>query len=319
MFLAGLETDAEQLKKNWKPSLAVAVLGIILPFASAFGVGKIFDFSTAESLFFGVLFSATSVSITVQVLKEMDVMTTRESTTILGAAVVDDILVVTLLAFIMSFLGNDTSSVSVPMLLLKKAIFFVVAIILGIYVVPFFLKLFSKFNVTVPTTAGALIIAFGFAYFGEKLGMAGIIGTFLAGLFISTTEFQHEVEHSVEPIANGFFVPFFYISVGLSVSFDGVLSQLWFLVICTVVAVLSKLFGGYLGAKATGFDNNQSFAIGSGMVSRGEVALIIAATGLSSQLLSEEYYTTVIISVILTTLIAPPMLKYFFTKVKNNA
>lgn len=319
MFLAGLETDAEQLKKNWKPSLAVAVLGIILPFASAFGVGKIFDFSTAESLFFGVLFSATSVSITVQVLKEMDVMTTRESTTILGAAVVDDILVVTLLAFIMSFLGNDTSSVSVPMLLLKKAIFFVVAIILGIYVVPFFLKLFSKFNVTVPTTAGALIIAFGFAYFGEKLGMAGIIGTFLAGLFISTTEFQHEVEHSVEPIANGFFVPFFYISVGLSVSFDGVLSQLWFLVICTVVAVLSKLFGGYLGAKATGFDNNQSFAIGSGMISRGEVALIIAATGLSSQLLSEEYYTTVIISVILTTLIAPPMLKYFFTKVKNNA
>ena len=86
-----------------------------------------------------------------------------------------------------------------------------------------------------------------------------------------------------------------------------------------MIAVLSKLFGGYLGAKATGFDNNQSFAIGSGMVSRGEVALIIAATGLSSQLLSEEYYTTVIISVILTTLIAPPMLKYFFTKVKYNA
>ena len=318
MFLAGLETDADQLKANWKPSVAVAVLGIIVPFASAYALGTAFGFPSHHSIFLGVLFSATSVSITVQVLKEMDVMQTRESTTILGAAVVDDILVVTLLAFVMSFMGEGSSDVSVPVLLLKKVIFFVGAFVVGIYVVPFFLKLFSKFKVTAPVTAGALIVCFGFAYFGEMLGMAGIIGTFLAGLFISQTDFKEEIEHSVDPIANALFVPFFYVSVGLSITFDGVLDQIGFLIICTVVAVFSKLIGGYAGARVTGFNQLSSLSIGSGMVSRGEVALILGTTGLSSGLLSEDYYTSVIISVILTTLIAPPMLKHFFTKIKNK-
>lgn len=319
MFLAGLETDAEQLKKNWKPSVAVAVLGIIVPFISAFGLGEVFGFSFYESIFLGVLFSATSVSITVQVLKELNVLQTTESTTILGAAVVDDILVVTLLALVMSFAGGDgAQSTSVSLLILKKIIFFIVAFVVGIYIVPKFLKLFSKFKVTSPVTAAALIIAFGFAYFGEMLGMAGIIGTFLAGLFISTTDYQHEVEDTVAPIANALFVPFFYVSVGISISFVGVFSQLWFLLACTVVAILSKLLGGYLGGRITGFNTESSLAIGSGMVSRGEVALIIGTTGLSAGLLSQEYYTTVIISVILTTLIAPLMLKYFFNRMKQQ-
>lgn len=318
MFLAGLETDADQLKANWKPSVAVAVLGVIIPFASAFALGGVFGFSLAEGIFLGVLFSATSVSITVQVLKELNVLQTRESTTILGAAVVDDILVVTLLAFVMSFMGNEGPTESIPVLLLKKVIFFVLAFVVGVYVVPKFLKFFSKFNVTVPVTSAALIVAFSYAYVGEWLGMEGIIGTFLAGLFISQTDFQHEVEETVEPIANGLFVPFFYVSVGISISFVGVMGQIWFLIACTLVGVLSKLFGGYFGARATGFDKLSALAVGSGMVSRGEVALIIATTGLASGLLSQEYYTSVIISVILTTLIAPPMLKYFFTKDLNR-
>lgn len=315
MFLAGLETDAEQLKANWKPSVAVAVMGIIVPFASAFGVGHLFGFDLHHSVFLGVLFSATSVSITVQVLKEMKVMKTQESTTILGAAVVDDILVVTLLAFVMSFMGDNSGGTSIPLLLLKKAIFFIVAFVVGIYVVPLFLRLASKFTVTAPLVTGALIICFAFAYFGESLGMAGIIGTFLAGLFISQTEFKHEIEEGIDPIANSLFVPFFYVSVGLSISFTGVLSQIWFLVVVTVVAIFSKLFGGYLGAKMTGFNTESSLAIGSGMISRGEVALIIGTTGLSSGLLSQEYYTSVIISVILTTLIAPPILKKVFKNI----
>ncbi|MGX7013538.1 cation:proton antiporter [Vagococcus silagei] len=204
------------------------------------------------------------------------------------------------------------------MLLLKKAIFFIVAFVVGIYVVPLFLRLASKFTVTAPLVTGALIICFAFAYFGESLGMAGIIGTFLAGLFISQTEFKHEIEEGIDPIANSLFVPFFYVSVGLSISFTGVLSQIWFLVVVTVVAIFSKLFGGYLGAKMTGFNTESSLAIGSGMISRGEVALIIGTTGLSSGLLSQEYYTSVIISVILTTLIAPPILKKVFKNIHES-
>lgn len=319
MFLAGLETDTTQLKENLKPAVAVAVIGIIIPMGAAYGVGAAFGFDMAHSLFLGVLFAATSVSITVQVLKELSVMKTKEATTILGAAVVDDVLVVVLLAFVMSFLGGGGESVSIPMVIIKKVIFFAVIFLVGKFIIPRYLDMAAKFKVTAPVTTAALIMAFAIAYFGEMLGMAGIIGTFFAGLFMSDTKHKHAIEESVDPIANGLFVPFFYVSVGLSVAFDGVMSQLWFLVVCTVVAVFSKLVGGFIGARLTGFGRNSSWSIGSGMVSRGEVALILATTGLSSGLLTEEYYTTVIISVILTTLIAPPLLKHFFSKVKKES
>lgn len=318
MFLAGLETDTKQLKENFKPAVAVAVIGIIIPLFSAFLVGEAFGLDFEHSVFLGVLFSATSVSITVQVLKELSVMKTKEASTILGAAVVDDILVVILLAFAMSFLGGGDDAVSIPMILVKKVVFFISIYVFGKYILPVLLKTASKFKVTVPVTTMAVAICFAVAYFSEMLGMAGIIGTFFIGLFISDTEYKKEIEHSVDPIANAIFVPFFYVGVGLNVSFNGVIHQLPFLIICTVVAVLSKLVGGFIGAKATGFDKLSSLSIGAGMISRGEVALILATTGLTSGLLSEEYYTTVIISVILTTLIAPPLLKYYFGKLKIN-
>lgn len=314
MFLAGLETDIETLKENWKSSISVAVFGIIIPFLSAFVVGEIFRFTLIEAIFLGVLFSATSVSITVQVLKELNVLDTKESATILGAAVVDDILVVTLLALVLSFSGDSGQSESIFTLLMKKVLFFLIAFVIGKYILPKFLKLFSKLNVTVPLTAAGLIVAFAYAYISESLGMEGIIGTFLAGLFISNTQFHKEIEETIDPIANGLFVPFFYVSVGLNISFIGVSSQIGFILVSALVAILSKLFGSYFGSRILGGSKLSSLAIGSGMVSRGEVALIIATTGLISGVLPEDYYTSVVISIMITTLVAPLLLKYFFNK-----
>ncbi len=318
MFMAGIETDLDQLKENWKPAFAVAVGGIILPLIAGYGAGELFGLSTSHSLFLGVLLSATSVSITVQVLKEMNKLNTREATTILGAAVVDDVLVVILLAILTSFFGTGTvGDVSIGILLVKKVLFFVVVFFVGWIVVPRVLKWLSSLKVTESLISIALVFCFAFAYFGEKMGIAGIIGAFAAGLAISQTSYKHEIEKKVETISYSVFVPVFFVSIGLNVSFDGVGRQIGFLLVLTIVAVLTKLLGGAAGAKLTGFNARSSFAIGSGMISRGEVALIIAATGIQSGLLLPEYFTTFIITIILTTLIAPPLLKIVFSRTKD--
>lgn len=311
MFIAGLETDLDQLRKNWKSAFAVAVGGIILPFVGGLAIGEMFGFAYHSALFMGVILSATSVSISVQVLKDMNKLNSREGSTILGAAVVDDILVVILLAVLMSFFGTG-AEISLGLLIGKKVLFFVVAIGAGWFLVPWVMKWLAPLRVTEATITAALVICFAFAYFAELMGMAGIIGAFAAGIAISQTPFKHTVEEKLEPIAYSIFVPVFFVSIGLSVSFAGVGSQIGFVIALTFVAVVTKMLGGGLGARLTGFNNRSSAIIGSGMISRGEVALIIAATGLQSGLLLPEYFTSVIIVVIVTTLVTPPLLKYMF-------
>lgn len=311
MFIAGLETDLTQLRKNWKSAFAVAVGGIVLPFAGGLAVGEGFGMSTPNALFLGAVLSATSVSISVQVLKEMNKLNSPEGSTILGAAVVDDILVVILLAVLMSFFGTG-EEVSISLLIGKKVIFFAALLLASWLLVPRLMKWFAPLRVTEATVTAALVICFGYAYFAEMMGMAGIIGAFAAGIAIAQTSFKHVVEAKVEPIAYSLFVPVFFVSIGLSVTFAGAGSQIWFMLILAVVAAAAKLLGGGLGARLTGFGTRSAVVIGAGMISRGEVALIIAATGLESGLLLPEYFTAVIIVIIITTLITPPLLKSVF-------
>lgn len=313
MFIAGLETDLEQLRKNWKPACAVAVGGVILPFFGGYGAALSFGMENHHSLFFGLLFCATSVSISVQTLKEMNKLSSKEGTTILGAAVVDDILVVVLLAVMMSVLGASEESVNIGSLIGKKVLFFAVIVAASIWVVPMLMKWFAKLKATETVISGGIIIALAFSYFAEWMGIAGIIGAFAAGIAISQTPYKHTVESKLEPIAYSLFVPVFFVSIGLNVDFEGVGSQIWFIIVISVVAILTKLLGGALGARLTGFNRHSSYSIGTGMISRGEVALIIAGTGLGAGLLDPAYYTSVIIMVIVTTLVTPPLLKIMFS------
>ncbi|SME29019.1 High-affinity Na(+)/H(+) antiporter NhaS3 [Bacillus mobilis] len=310
MFMAGLETDLEELNANRNSSLAVALGGILLPFIGGYVSGLVMGMEQGNAVFLGLLLCATSVSISVQTLRDLGKMKTRESTTMLGAAVFDDILVVILLAFAMSFLGTD--DVNLTMIILKKVVFFASIILIGWKGVPAIMRWLSPLRVSESIVSAALIICFSFAYFGELLGIAGIIGAFAAGIAISQTNYKHEVEKKVEPIAYAMFVPVFFVSIGMNITFDGIGNQIWFILALTVIAVLTKLIGCGLGARMTGFDAKSSAIIGSGMVSRGEVALIIAGTGLSSGLLAQDYFTAIVIVVILTTMITPPMLKYTF-------
>jgi len=305
MFLAGLEADLKELNNNMKAAVLVAVGGVVFPILMTYGLAQFFDFTTAEAIFLGLLLAATSVSISVQTLRELGWLNTKEGAALLGAAVLDDILVVILIAVTSGFFGVSSShgggDTSIGWVLGKMAIFFVVLFIVAKWVVPHFIKLFAKFRVTQVVLSAGLIIAFACAYFAESLGVAGIIGTFFAGVAIGQTKFKDEIEHKVDPIANG-----------LAVTFDGLGSQIWFIVLFSVIAILSKLIGSGLGAKLAGFNMRSSVGIGSGMISRGEVALILAAMGLQDGLLHPEYYTSTIIVVILTTVVTPPLLKLVF-------
>ncbi|WP_019124011.1 cation:proton antiporter, partial [Brevibacillus massiliensis] len=310
MFLAGLETDLHELNRNRNASMAVAVGGVILPFLGGYAMGLMWGMEQTHAVFVGLLLCATSVSISVQTLRDLGRLSSREGTTILGAAVVDDVLVVILLAFVMSMLGAQ--DVSLWLVIGKKVIFFVSIFLIGWKLVPLVMRWLAPLKVTEAVISAALILCFSFAFYSETMGIAGIIGAFAAGVAIAQTNYKEEVIHKLEPIAYGVFVPVFFVSIGLSVTFSGIADQFWFIVILSLIAIVTKLVGCGLGAKLTGFSTHSALGIGAGMISRGEVALIIAAIGLESQLLKPEYFTSTIIVVIVTTLVTPPLLKVLF-------
>lgn len=312
MFIAGLETDLKELNRNKHSALAVAVGGVILPLIGGYFSGIAIGMDQSHAIFLGLLLCATSVSISVQTFKELGQLQSREGTTVLGAAIADDIIVVVALAFMMSFLvGSDVSIVSV---IGGKILFFIIIALLAWKGVPFMMNKLGRIKITQPAMSIALALCFLFAYIAEYFGIAGIIGAFAAGIAISQTEFKEEVEKKVEPIAYTLFVPIFFVSIGLTVTFDGFMDNILMIILISIIAILTKLIGAGIGARLTGFNTRSSITIGAGMISRGEVALILAALGLSEHLLAPEYFTTIIIVVIITTIVTPPLLKYFIKK-----
>lgn len=312
MFFAGLETDIKDLNRNRNSSIAVAMGGIIVPLVAGYASGIMMGMENSHALFLGLLISATSVSISVQTFKELGRLGSKESTTILGAALVDDILVVIALAIMMGFM--TTSDVSLGWVIGKKIIFFFVIGIVGWRVVPILLRKLAPLKITESIISVGIVICLLFAYLAEYFGVSGIIGAFGAGLAISRTEFKGEVQHKLEPIAYAIFVPVFFVSIGLSVTFEGISEQVLIIVLLSIVAVLTKLFGSGLGAKLTGFNVSSSLIIGAGMISRGEVSLILSTIGLNAGLLAPKYFTSIIIVVIISTVVTPPLLKILFKR-----
>ncbi|MBO9129010.1 cation:proton antiporter [Bacillus sp. 165] len=315
MFIAGLETDLDEFKRTGKASGIVGASGVIIPLSLGYGAGIVMGMSMLESVFLGLLLSATSVSISVQALKEMGKLKSKEGATILGAAVIDDILVIVALAFVMSMAGGD---VNLGMVLLKKIVFFAVIIVLTWKLVPWVLKKFAPFKVSESIISAALIICFFFAYFAEMAGVAAIIGAYIAGIGVSVTKYKHEVFEKVETISYSIFVPVFFTSIGVTAQFSGIGDHIGMIVLLSVLAIVTKLFGCAIGAKAAGFAWRNSMGIGAAMVSRGEVALIIAAIGLEAGLLAQDMFAVIVAVVLVTTIVTPPMMKLFFKEVKEN-
>lgn len=314
MFMAGLESDLQLLKKYWKPSLLVAVLGVILPVAVIDWCSQLFHLSNVESLFLGVTFAATSVSISVAVLKELNALDGKEGTTILGAAVVDDVLAVLILSLMVSLFGSQVGtssaqSTNLGLTLAIQAVFFVSLFVVVKWLVPRLMKIGDALLVPTSVTLMSLVICFGLAYLADFIGLSAVIGAFFAGIAVGQTDYHEVIDRHIQPIGNAVFIPVFFVSIGLNMSFKGFLNDFWFIVVITVAAILTKLLGAGIGAKIAGFSWTSGYEIGAGMVSRGEMALIIAQIGYQGKLLSADRYSAVITAIILTTLIAPLLLR----------
>ena len=315
MFMAGLESDLDLLKKYLKPATSVALFGVIAPIILVYLLGRIYNFTNEEAIFLGVTFAATSVSISVEVLKELKKLDTKEGTTILGAAVIDDILAVLILSVLVSIFsdvaqaegGHTQSNLGVGILI--QVIYFIGIYLVFRWIAPLLMKISEKLPISSSEILMSLVICLGMAFFADLVGLSAVVGSFFAGVAVAQTPYKQEIDSSIEPIGYAVFIPMFFVSIGLNMTFKGFFDDLVFIIGLTILALLTKWVGCGLGAKLLGMDFSSGNIIGSGMVSRGEMALIIAQVGYEAHLLSSKYYSGVIIVIILTTVIAPFMLK----------
>lgn len=324
MFGAGLETDVQEMKKCGKASLIIAVIGVVTPLI--FGAGASYFFiddpnsqeRLLKSIFIGVVLTATSVSITVETLKELGKLNTPASNAILGAAIIDDVLGIIALTIITSFKSKD---VNIWFVLIKIVLFFIFAAILGFIM----LKIYKWMNKhTSRDSRRHVIIAFAYCLVSSFVaevffGVADITGAYVAGLVLSMTNRKRYLVNRFSTLSYMLLSPIFFACIGLTIEMPELtVSLLVFAILITIVAVATKLFGCALGGKICGYSTRECFQIGAGMISRGEVALIVAKKGESCGLMDPKLFGPLVIVVVLTTIIAPIILKVLFAKDKDN-
>lgn len=323
MFCAGMETDIKELKASGKASFIIALCGVIVPLLGGFAAAYFFNkpgmiVSDADAsvflqnIFIGVILTATSVSITVETLKELGKLKTRSGNAILGAAIIDDILGIIALTVVTSLAD---STVKLTTVMLKIVGFFIFAGVVGFL----FYRLYKNW---VDTAKKELhrhtIIAFVFcllmSYIAEEVfGVADITGAFIAGLIISNVRRSDYLQSKFDTISYLLVSPVFFASIGLKVVLPEMSGAIiGFAVVLTIVAILTKVVGCGLGARMCRYKNYQAKRIGVGMISRGEVALIVASKGSSLGLLGTAFLGPVIIVVVITTIITPVFLKVVF-------
>lgn len=312
MFLAGIETDIREMKKSGKASTLVALGGVIVPLLLTYFICRIFNFDSSTALFFGVISTATSVSITVQTLRELNMLKSKQGCTILGAAVIDDILGIILLTIVIALI-KPSSSESILFVLAKILIYFVLAYLISKLI----LGLFSKYKKTI--IAGdhlvilTLVFCFVMAFIAEEFGVASIIGSYFAGLAISQSEFKYKVSLKIQQITYLAFTPVFFTSIGLNVNLSGFSDVALFSIVFVIVAIIGKIIGCGIMAKYSKFNLRESIQIGIGMVARGEVVLIITDIGMRVGVLNQSVSTTIILMVVATSIFTPPLLKIAFS------
>lgn len=317
MFLAGLEADLGQMRKAGRVVLLAGLLGVLVPLLLGMVTALPFDFSLVPALAIGMLLTATSVSISAQTLLELGVLRSREGIALLGAAVVDDVVVILLLSvFVALATGGGGGLVSILILLLRVLLFLGLFGLGGWLVVPRLLNRVDSLPISQGALAAAAVIAMLFAWSAEVVGnVAMITGSFMAGVFAGRSVVHRRIFEGVSALTYGFFVPIFFVNIGLhaniwALSGDLVLVTL----LITAVAIISKVLGSGLGALIGGFTPRQSLRLGVGMISRGEVGLIVAQLLVNNGIVPPEITTLAVIMVLVTTLVTPPLLRLVFAR-----
>ncbi len=317
MLLAGLELQLSELMKTGKVAVLAGTSGVMLPLGLGWTTAALFGTGHVEGLFVGLALSATSVSISAQTLLEMGVLRSRVGLGLLGAAVFDDVLVILLLSISFILVGGSAQGMEdVLITLLRMAGYFGGTAVLGIWLVPRLVSWVDRLPISQGTMASVLALTLFFAWAAEVVGgIATITGAFLVGLFLARLPFHARIEEGISTLAYSLFVPIFFVNIGLAVNLRAISGSTWWLALAiTAVAIFSKIAGCGLGAKLGGFRNREALQLGIGMVSRGEVGLIVAAFALSESLISLQNFSMVVFTVIAATLLTPPMLRQAFRK-----
>ena len=318
LFSVGLETRLDDLKKVGKSALLVGVLGVVIPFAAgalwAHGEG----YEWAKSMFVAAAFVATSAGITARVLQELGVLQRMESRVILGAAVIDDILAMLLLGVVVSMQGGGELNIKSLLITLGSAVGFIAVIGWGGSKVmrrnsawldkP--LSPWSALNIV-------LALCLGLAYLSTEFGLAAIIGAFLAGMIASETRQQHMLEKQTQPLL-ALLTPFFFVITGSKIDLHQLmnLEAATMLLVVTLIAIASKLIGGFLGSLSLGM--RSATVVGFGMVPRGEVGVVIASLGLAAGVFTDRIYAIIVAMSLLTAMVTPPVLAWMLRRSSAN-
>ena len=317
LFVAGLEITPREFLRGGAASFTVGAIGVVIPFFVGFGVFSIYGLNAFETLLIATALTATSIAISIQVLTELGKMQSKEARLILGAAIVDDILAIAVLSVVVTMVqsGNITPNImEITFLILKILGLFAVLLIAAIFLVPRILhreKLWrSKGSIEGITTA----IFFGAAGIAAYVGLSPIVGAFAVGMAIASTKLIKQVEEYVHKL-QFIFAPLFFAIIGAQVDLRGInLNVLVIAGIIVAIAISTKLVGCGLPSWIFLKDKTKSMRVGVGMISRGEVGLIVAGVGVTTGALSTDIYTAIIIMVALTTIITPILLKKMYQK-----
>ncbi len=306
MFLAGLETDWPQLRAAGRASFLAASAGVAVPLVAGWATARAFGMSDVEAVFVGVILTATSVSITAQTLVELGSIGTLEGVTILGAAVIDDVIGIIVFSIAIAMSGGKVASVIPPMpvLLGSAAAFTVVAL-----AIPRLVRFGHAMRADESVLGIALALAFLLGAFAQGSGVAAITGSYIAGVLIARSHVRSELIEKVRVIGHALFIPVFLVMTGMNARLDTIGPAMLFVVVLTVVAVTTKVVGSGAGARLAGLSSRSSLVVGVGMVARGEVAIVVAGLALSAGAISAEVFSAAVVVVLATTLVTPLLLR----------
>lgn len=324
MFSAGLETNLKDLMKTGPVAFLIACAGVFVPLAGGtllymgfYGAAPWGSEQFYTAVFIGVIMTATSVSITVQSLKEMGKLKGKVGTTILSAAIIDDVIGIIVLTFVVGFKSPDNHPGKV---VLNTVLFFILAIVVGFILYKLFKVIDDRYPHTRRIPIMSLALCFAFAYIAEKyFGIADITGAYVAGIVLCSMRDSSYVDEKMEVSSYMIFGPVFFASIGLKTSIDNIDGTiLLFSLGFVLIAMITKIVGCGLMAKLCRFRTQDCLKIGVGMMTRGEVALIVAQKGLSVGMISPVYFTSVILLIIVTSISTPIILKLLYAKDKEG-
>jgi Kef-type K+ transport system membrane component KefB len=315
LFEVGLESDLGELTRAGAQATLVALVGVAVPFVAGFGLMQALGHPPLLGVFVGATLTATSVGITARVLADLGRLQDAAAKVVLGAAIVDDVLGLIILAVIAGVAQTGAvSAASVALLTLKAVLFLILAIVVGVRLAPWLVRLVGRMRARGTLLVYAMVFAVALAAVADLVGLAAIVGAFAAGLVLATTERREDIEERVKPVAD-LLVPVFFVFVGMKVR-PAMLNpfapdtQLSLALLLTALAVASKLVAG-LAVYQPGV---RRWVVGVGMVPRGEVGLIFAGTGLVAGVLGQDHYAALVAVVMLTTFVAPPWLKALYRR-----